>query len=174
MLLTNNKRIKLTWSRVKRIDRWVDTQRCDVTRQYNGCVKWENVVAGSRSVSSTRVYRLNRRDRTSLEVEGDVLEEHPSLASKCGLLPPQMAYDLAMQILPYHSKRVTVDVIYEERYVDLRHGTFSHLKSKQHVNDLPARSSDRIQEYCRWFGSPSSHGKVVTSTNSPTPANTGE
>src|SRR5690554_984274 len=129
VFLTDNQRIQLTRGGVQRVDRRVDTQLRDLTRQYYSRIKVGEGGCRRRvgQVIRRYVYRLDRRNGTSLG-RGDTFLQNAHLFRQSRLVTYRRRH--TTQQCRYFGTRqgVTVDVVDEQQYVTafitefLRHG----------------------------------------------------
>ncbi len=118
MFLTDNQRIQLTRGGVQRVDRRVDTQLRDLTRQYYSRIKVGEGGCRRRVSQVIRryVYRLDRRDGTGLG-RGDTFLQNAHLFRQSRLVTYRRRH--TTQQCRYFGTRqgVTVDVVDEQQYV---------------------------------------------------------
>ncbi|ABA50504.1 hypothetical protein BURPS1710b_0178 [Burkholderia pseudomallei 1710b] len=119
VLFADHVRVDLARRRVERVDGRIDTERCDVTRQNDGCVQVAEG-GGRRRVGQVvrrHVHGLNRRDRAFLR-RRDALLQLAHFFSQRRLIAHCRRHTAEQRRHFGTGQRETVDVVDEEQHVE--------------------------------------------------------
>ena len=127
MFLSDHERIELTARRIERIDRRVNTERGDLTRQHDSGVEMSEGRSRRRigKIVRRHIHGLDRGDRARLG-RGDALLEHAHFFGQRRLVAHRRRHASKQRRHFGTGERVAVDIVDEEQHVTALDAVLTH------------------------------------------------